>query len=184
MSSFCEKYPHLSECNHSILNTVLSMDYTLIFSLFLSLIIIELLRYLFLPTIYTYGVRTSEELKVGISIKLLEDVIIPPFGTIRVQTALACKFPNGYVGLVHENSNVLNKGCCVNSGLIHPGSEHQLQIMINNPSSFETSFNKNEEIAKLLLLQLPSSSQFKIVDTIKDLTDSIMFKTLSFLKFK
>jgi len=102
----------------------------------------------------------------GYDICSLDECIISPKEILKVKTGISLQLPNGYAGLVLPRSGLASKYgvSLINSpGLIDSGYRGELKVPLINHLNEEYKINKDERIAQLVVIELPSID-FELVE--------------------
>lgn len=79
----------------------------------------------------------------GIDIYSVEDVFIPHNATVKVNTGIAIRIPEGYVGKIEDRSSMAIKGLRTGAGVVDSGYSGELGIVLHNlTNTDELSYNK------------------------------------------
>lgn len=81
---------------------------------------------------------------VGLDLYAIEDVFIPLGTTAKVATGIALNIPVNYIGKVEDRSGMALKGLKVGGGIIDPGYNGDISVVLNN-----LTFDKNSTVVKV-----------------------------------
>ena len=80
--------------------------------------------------------------------------IAKPNSLTKIYTGIACKFPNGYGGLIQDRSSIsTQKELFKVAGVIDAGYRGEIVIVLRNPTKFKIIVNSGEKIAQLQLVE-------------------------------
>jgi dUTP pyrophosphatase len=89
-----------------------------------------------------------------------EDIVIPPYTTVKVKTGIYTEFPIPYVAIMKEKSGLANKGLSIKGGVIDSDYRGEWGVMVR----YEPPMYDVFRYYMLLQLANPDPQQFKTLE--------------------
>lgn len=106
----------------------------------------------------------------GLDLYALEDTKIWGMRTEMVRTGIALQVPIGYIGKIEDRSSMAFKGLKVSGGVIDPGYNGEIKVLITNFNNLPLYIiKKGDKIAQLLLFKVETPQVEEITELL--LTD-------------
>ena len=87
----------------------------------------------------------------GMDIRSIEEKLIPPNHTVRVETGVAFSIPKGYELQIRPRSGLAGKGIIAAFGTIDNGYTDSIKVIITNIGFDSFNINKGDRIAQVIL---------------------------------
>lgn len=101
--------------------------------------------------------RLSHDMDVGYEIYSAENVILRSGERRLVSTAITVKPPEGYFCKLEPKSGIAAMGVDIGAGIIDPGYEGEVKVLVINNSRNDYRITFNQRIAQLVLYQFKTT---------------------------
>lgn len=94
-----------------------------------------------------------------------ENVRIPPFGSVLVNTGVRMAIPSGYFGKIFSRSGLaVKRNIGVDAGVIDSGYRGEIKVLLRNYSSVQLNIFQGDKIAQLVILPYHVLDEMVVVD--------------------
>ena len=115
------------------------------------------------------ALKLPRTLDAGFDLPCLEDSLVEPGKTSRLQTGIHLAIPEGWVGLLRDRSSVASKGGSLLAGVIDAGYRGEVQVLLHNLGSNPLSFSSGDRIAQCIIVPHLSAQHTTEVNTLQEL---------------
>lgn len=109
----------------------------------------------------------------GLDIYALHDTFIGHGETKVVETGIAIKVPNGYVGQICDRSSMAIKGLAVGAGIVDAGYTGSCDVVLHNLThkddhtyTYQSGYwiKRGDKVAQLILVQVETPTPVEVFD--------------------
>ena len=81
--------------------------------------------------------------------------VISPGELAKVHTGIAMKIPKGFAGVIKDRSGLGSRGLNVHGGLIDPGYQGEIVVLLMNHSSKPITLEAGSRVAQMVIVESP-----------------------------